>query len=161
MLCVAETVEEEVCDCKVHSLKCRKGIYGAPRETGDADETGASQGARAAVTHLGEMLLLLYEFLLTSLGLCRQSLNLGPSSQRPRAGSSNNFQMKSVLIMPFSCMTSSVVQISQLFFILHCCFLSHHLTFCISCYHSFLRTLAEKLFSINATIIIKKAPSPR
>lgn len=25
--CVAATVEGEVCDCKVHSLKCRKGIY--------------------------------------------------------------------------------------------------------------------------------------
>lgn len=69
--CVVATVEEEGCDCKVHSLKCRKGIYWDPRETGDADEIGASQGAQAAEIHLGEMLLLLYEFLLTSLGFCR------------------------------------------------------------------------------------------
>lgn len=83
---------------------------------------------------------------------------LGPSSQRPRAGSGNNLQIKRILIMPFSCMISYVVQFNQLFFILHCCFLLHHLTFCISLYYSsFLCTVAAKLFSINATII--KSPS--
>lgn len=67
---IVATVEEEDCDCEVHSLKCRKGIDWEAREIGDAEEIGSSQGAQAAERHLGEMLLLPYEFLLTSLGFC-------------------------------------------------------------------------------------------
>lgn len=69
-------------------------------------------------------------------GVLQISHSLGPSSQRPRAGSGNSLQIKSVLIMPFFCMISYVAEFNQLFFILHCCFLLHHLTFCISLHHS-------------------------
>lgn len=68
--CIVAKVEEEVCDCRAHSLKCRKGIYWEPRETGNADELGASREPRKQ-THLEEILLLLYEFSLTSLRFCR------------------------------------------------------------------------------------------
>lgn len=70
MPCIVARAEEEVRGCEVHSLKCRKDIDWEPREGRDADEMGASQGAQAAEIHLGEMLLLLYEFLLTSLAFC-------------------------------------------------------------------------------------------
>lgn len=68
---IVATVEEKLCGCKVHNLKCRKGTYWEPGEIGGVDETGASQGAQAAELHLGEMLPLPHEFLLTSLGFCK------------------------------------------------------------------------------------------
>lgn len=65
---VVATVEEKLCDCKVHNLKCRKGTYWDPGEIGDVNETEGSQVAQAAELHLGQMLLLPY---LTSLEFCR------------------------------------------------------------------------------------------
>lgn len=55
---VVAAVEEKVCDCRVHNLKCKKSSYWELKETGDAGEIGGSQGAQAAELHLGEMLLL-------------------------------------------------------------------------------------------------------
>lgn len=154
---IVATVEEKLCDCKEHNLKCRKGICWEPGEMGGVEETGDSHGAQAAELHLGERLLLPYEFLLISLGFCRQLHSLGPSSQRSRAGSGSNLQIE-CLIMPF--LPSYIMQFNQLIFILHCCFFLCHLMFCISLHHSsFLCKVAAKLFGINATILIKIPPS--
>lgn len=39
---IVATVEEEVCECKVHSLRYRISIYWEPREIGGVDKDSAS-----------------------------------------------------------------------------------------------------------------------